>query len=79
MLDLGLFSRLLEPLQRQLVFAGRALLFLEIRRRDNFTRRMSKFRRRGRCRRWSTSIEHAVADFQHGDIEGAAAEVVDPR
>ncbi len=77
-LDLGLFSRFLQPLQRELVAAQvDALLLLEFVGQITDQTHVEVFAAEERIAVGRLHLEHAVADFQHRDIEGAAAKVID--
>ena len=77
-LDLGLFGRFLEPLQRKLVLAQvDALLLLELVGQEVDEAHVEIFAAEEGVAVGRLHLEHAVADFEHGDIEGAAAEVID--
>ena len=77
-LDLGLFRGLLEPLQRELVAAQiNALLFLEFVGQIVDQPHVEIFAAEEGVAVGRLHLEHAVADFENGNIEGAAAEVVD--
>ena len=77
-LDLGLFRRFLQALQRQLVLAQvDALLFLEFVGEVVDQTHVEVFAAEERVAVGRLHFEDAVADFQAGDVEGAAAEIVD--
>jgi len=77
-LDLGLFRGLLEPLQRQLVAAQiDALLFLELVGQIVDQPHVEIFAAEEGVAVGRLHLEHAVADLENRNVEGAAAEVVD--
>ena len=77
-LDLGLFGRFLQALQRQLVLAQvDALLLLELVGEVIDEAHVEVFAAEEGVAIGRLHLEHAVADFEHGDVEGAAAEVID--
>ena len=77
-LDLRLLSRFLEPLQRQLVAAQvDALLLAELVSQIVDDAAVEILAAEMGVAVGGLDLEHAVADLQHGDIEGAAAEVID--
>jgi hypothetical protein len=77
-LDLGLFGGFLQPLQRQLVLAQvDALLLAELVGQVVDDAQVEILAAEEGVAVGRLHLEHAVADFQHGDVEGAAAEVVD--
>ena len=77
-LDLGLFGGFLEPLQRELVAAQiDALLFLEFVGQIIDQPHVEIFAAEEGVAVGRLHLEHAVADFENGNIEGAAAKVID--
>ena len=77
-LDLRLFGRFLQPLQRELVLAQvDALLFLEFVGEIVDQPHVEVFAAQERIAVRGLHFEHAVADFENRNIEGAAAEVID--
>ena len=77
-LDLRLLGRFLQPLQRELVLAQvDALLFLEFVGQIIDQAHVEVFAAQERVAVGGLHLEHAVADFQNRNIEGAAAEVID--
>ncbi|EJU09885.1 putative NAD-specific glutamate dehydrogenase [Sphingomonas sp. LH128] len=76
--DLRLFSRFLQALQSQLVgLEVEAFLGLELVRQPFHDLRVEVFTAEEGITVGRLHLEHAVADFQNRDVEGAAAEVVD--
>ncbi len=77
-LDLGLLGGLLEPLQRELVAAQvDALFLLEFVGEIIDEAHVEVFAAQERIAVRGLHLEHAVADLQNRNIEGAAAEVID--
>ena len=77
-LDLRLFSGLFQALQRELVLGQvNALLFLELGGEVFDEAHVEIFAAEEGVAVGRLDLEHAVADFENGDVEGAAAEVVD--
>ena len=77
-LDLGLFGGLFEPLQSKLIAAQiDALLFLEFVGQIVDQPHVEIFAAEEGVAVGRLHLEHAVADFENGNIEGAAAEVID--
>ena len=76
--DLGLFGRLLEALQRELVLGQvDALLLLELARQILNQAHVEIFAAEEGVAVGRLHLEHAVADLEDRDVEGAAAEVID--
>ncbi|EPY02026.1 putative NAD-specific glutamate dehydrogenase [Magnetospirillum fulvum MGU-K5] len=77
-LDLGLFRRFLQTLERQPVLAQvDALLFLELVGEVIDDPGVEIFTAQEGVAVGRFDLEHAVADFQHRHVEGAAAKVID--
>ena len=77
-LDLGLLGGFLEPLQRELVAAQvDALLLLELVGQIVDQPHVEVFAAEEGVAVGRLHLEHAVADFENGNVEGAAAEVID--
>ena len=77
-LDLGLLGRLLEALQRELVPAQiDALALLEFVGEIADEPHVEVFAAQERVAVGGLHLEHAVADFENGNVERAAAEIVD--
>ena len=77
-LDLGLFGGFLEPLQRELVAAQvDALLLLEFVGQIIDQPHVEIFAAEEGVAVGRLHLEHAVADFENGNVERAAAEVID--
>ena len=77
-LDLGLLGRLLQALQRELVLGQvDALLLLELAGQVLDQAHVEVFAAEEGVAVGRLHLEHAVADLEDRDVEGAAAEVVD--
>ncbi len=77
-LDLGLLGRFLQALQRELVLAQvDALVLFELVGQVIDDPRVEVLAAEEGVAVGGLHLEHAVADFQHRDVEGAAAEVID--
>src|SRR3989442_74065 len=77
-LDLGALRRLLQPLQRHLVLAEvDAVLPLELLRDPVHHALVEIVAAQVRVAVGGLDLEHALADLEHRDVEGAAAQVVD--
>src|SRR3989442_1609538 len=77
-LDLGPLRRLLQPLQRHLVLAEvDAVLPLELLRDPVHHALVEIVAAQVRVAVGGLDLEHALADLEHRDVEGAAAQVVD--
>ncbi len=77
-LDLGLLGRLLQALQRELVVAQvDALLLLELVGQIADQPHVEVFAAEEGVAVGRLHLEHAVADLEDRDVEGAAAEVID--
>ena len=77
-LDLGLLGGFLQPLQRQLVVLQvDALFLLELGRQVFDQAHVEVLAAEEGVAVGRLHLEHAVADLQHRDVEGAAAKVID--